>query len=105
MITANTNCINQINPSNAATLIAAMTTAKNRITQYSGKIDLDWTLRTTSVNTPSTVAVSLDTTETQSLYTSQRIGYASLAAATAAADIPTSTQTAISTAAALTTTL
>lgn len=96
-ISANTACINALNPSNAATLITAMSTAKANIVQYSGKIGLDWTLFTNSINTPSTIAVSLTTAETQSVYTGIRMGYASLAALTAYNDIPSSTQTVIST--------
>ena len=96
-IAANTACINAVAPSNAATLITGMTTGKNAIVQYSGKIEFDWTIYTNAVNVPSTYDVVLTTAEKMKLYHALDISYSDAAALTAANDLSTATQTQLST--------
>jgi len=97
IIQAQTDCINAVNPSNAATLVTALSSGKSAIVTYSGKIDMDWTLYTSAVNVPSTQSVSFTTDEAKSVYKGLRMGYAGLAATTAYNDLTTAQQTTLTT--------
>ena len=109
-ISAYSDCLNNVasSSSSASTLITNLSTAKAAIVQYTqGKIDLDWTIYTNSVNptSPSGARVTFTTDEAKSVYKGLRMSFAAVAALTAYNDLSTTTQTNIATNSALAQTL